>query len=216
MIYGYSRCSTNETKQDLDRQSRELRQAGAEIIFEEFEHGDSEVKRELAKLLKVAQAGDTIIVTEVSRLARSTKQLCSLIDFVRTQALCLQILGSVTVDCRNGEIDPMTKAFLQMAGVFSELELAMIRARVKSGMANARAKGKQIGRPKLTKDSLPDKFYRHYPLFVSGTLTKKELSALLEVSRPTLDKWLTVAEAEGLAKKTPAKRTNKYTATKGQ
>ena len=42
-----------------------------------------------------------------------------------------------TMDCRSGHADPMTKAFLQMAGVFSQLELAMIRARVRSGMANA-------------------------------------------------------------------------------
>ena len=41
------------------------------------------------------------------------------------------------MDCRSGHADPMTKAFLQMAGVFSQLELAMIRARVRSGMANA-------------------------------------------------------------------------------
>ncbi|MBE6926954.1 MAG: recombinase family protein [Ruminococcaceae bacterium] len=39
----------------------------------------------------------------------------------------------------------MSEAFLQMAGVFSQLELAMIRARVRSGMKNARAKGRQIG-----------------------------------------------------------------------
>ncbi|MDY2807957.1 MAG: recombinase family protein [Oscillospiraceae bacterium] len=41
------------------------------------------------------------------------------------------------MDCRSGHTDPMTEAFLQMAGVFSQLELAMIRARVRSGMANA-------------------------------------------------------------------------------
>ena len=41
------------------------------------------------------------------------------------------------MDCRSGHADPMTEAFLQMAGVFSQLELAMIRARVRSGMANA-------------------------------------------------------------------------------
>lgn len=46
----------------------------------------------------------------------------------------------------------MSEAFLQMAGVFSQLELEMIRARVKSGVANARAKGKQIGRPHVTLD----------------------------------------------------------------
>ena len=77
--------------------------------------------------------------------------------------LCLQIVGSITIDCRNGQTDPMSEAFLQMAGVFSQLELAMIRSRVKSGMANAKAKGKKIGRPQTTKDGIPAVFFKHCP-----------------------------------------------------
>ena len=195
MIYGYSRCSTNESKQDLQRQTRELKKAGAEIIFEEFEHGDAETKKELNKLFEAVQAGDTIVTLEVSRLTRSTKQLCEVVERVKEKHLRLQIVGSITIDCRTGQLDPMTAAFLQMAGVFSELELKMIRARVKSGMENARAKGKQIGRPKLTRDSLPESFYKHYPLYTQRKLTKAEFARLLAVSRPTLDQWLKVAEA---------------------
>jgi DNA invertase Pin-like site-specific DNA recombinase len=55
-----------------------------------------------------------------------------------------------------------------MAGVFSQLELAMIRERVRSGMANAKAKGKQIGRPRLAIDDLPANFLRHYPSYKKG------------------------------------------------
>ena len=66
------------------------------------------------------------------------------------------------MDCRSDQPDPMTEAFLQIAGVFAQLELAMIRARVKSGMENARAKGKRIGRPETTLDSIPDRFMRYY------------------------------------------------------
>ena len=51
------------------------------------------------------------------------------------------IVGSITLDCRSGQPDPMSEAFLQMAGVFSQLELSMIRMRVRSGMANAKGKG---------------------------------------------------------------------------
>ena len=49
----------------------------------------------------------------------------------------------------------MSEAFLEMADVFSRLELAMIRTRVRSGMANAKAKGRRIGRPQVTADSMP-------------------------------------------------------------
>ena len=70
MIYGYARCSTNEDKQDIQRQTRELKQAGAEQIFLEYEHGDSIVKEQLSLLLDAAQAGDTILTLEVSRLEK--------------------------------------------------------------------------------------------------------------------------------------------------
>lgn len=119
MIYGYARCSTNETKQDIQRQTRELKTAGAEQIYLEYEHGDSAVKEQLSTLLETAQAGDTILTLEVSLLARSTKQLCEIIETVKDKCLRLSIVGSICVDCTSGQIDPMTNAFIQISGVFA-------------------------------------------------------------------------------------------------
>lgn len=195
MTYGYARCSTNETKQDLGRQVRELKSAGAEEIFLEYEHGDSRVKPRQAEMFAQAKAGDTIITLEVPRLARSTQQLCDIIDRVREKRLRLVIVGSITLDCREGQADPMSEAFLQMAGVFSQLELAMIRARVRSGVANARAKGRPIGRPQTTKDNIPAIFLRHYPAYKSGHLNISELSRVCDLSRTTIYKYLSLLEA---------------------
>ena len=72
-VYGYARCSTNEDKQDINRQIRELKAAGAEEVVFEYEHGDAKVKQNLNMLLDAAQEGDTIITLEVSRLSRSTQ-----------------------------------------------------------------------------------------------------------------------------------------------
>ena len=195
MDYGYSRCSTNETRQDINRQVRELKQAGAEQIFVEYEHGDAKVKNQQQAMFAEAQAGDTIIVLEVSRLARSTQQLCEIIDLVREKHLRLVIVGSITLDCRNGQADPMSEAFLQMAGVFSQLELAMIRARVRSGMENARAKGKQIGRPQVSKEDIPAVFLRHYPAYKSKQLNVSELARVCDISRTTVYKYIGLLEA---------------------
>ena len=195
MDYGYSRCSTNETKQDINRQVRELKQAGAEQIFFEYEHGDAKVKSQQQAMFAQAQAGDTIIVLEVSRLARSTQQLCEIIDLVREKHLRLVIVGSITLDCRNGQADPMSEAFLQMAGVFSQLELAMIRARVRSGMENARAKGRQIGRPQVSKEDIPATFLRHYPAYKSKQLNVSELARVCDISRTTAYKYIGLLEA---------------------
>lgn len=88
----------------------------------------------------------------------------------------------------------MTKAFLQMSGIFAELELSMIRARVKSGMAAARAKGRQIGRKPTSKADIPAAFYRHYPAYASGQLNVSELARVCGLSRPTVYKYLRLIE----------------------
>ena len=194
MNYGYARCSTNESRQDIFRQVNELKKAGAEEIFLEYEHGDSAVKQELSSLLEQAQAGDTIYTLEVSRLARSTKQLCEIIETVKDNKLRLVIVGSITVDCSNGQIDPMTNAFIQMSGVFAELELRIIRERVRSGMANAKAKGAKIGRPHTTSEQIPQIFYRHYPSFKSGNLNLSEFARVCGLSRNTVYKYLSLLE----------------------
>ena len=194
MKNGYARCSTNESKQDINRQVRELKAAGAEKIYLEYEHGDSKVKSQQEAMFAEAQPGDTIITLEVPRLARSTQQLCEIIEKIREKRLCLVIVGSITLDCREGQADPMSEAFLQMAGVFSQLELAMIRERVRSGMANAKAKGKQIGRPRLVIDDLPANFLRHYPAYKKGQLNVSELARVCELSRTTTYKYISIIE----------------------
>lgn len=189
-IYGYARCSTNEDKQDIQRQIRELKAAGVQEVIFEFEHGDALIKQNLRMLLDNAVEGDTIITLEVSRLSRSTQQLCEIIDTIKRKKLCLVIVGSISVDCRSGNIDPMSQAFIQMSAVFAELELSIIRARVRSGMANARAKGVQIGRKPTTKDDIPAAFYKHYPAFIAGKLNISELARVCGLSRPTVYKYL--------------------------
>lgn len=169
---------------------RELKANGAEKVYLEYEHGDSAVKSAQSELFSVVVAGDTIIVLEVPRLARSTKQLCEIIELVKEKQIKLVIVGSITVDCTQGRLDPMSNAFIQMSGVFAELELGMIRERVRSGMANAKAKGVRIGRPQLTKDDIPPIFYRHYPAYVSGSLNITELARVCDMSRTTVYKYI--------------------------
>lgn len=194
MIYGYARCSTNEKLQDIERQVRELKRQGAtdETIYKEYESGTKTNRTELKKLLNAVNTGDTIIATEVSRFTRSTKQLCEIIEFVKENHIKL-VLGTFIVDCSR-ELDPMTEGMLKMMGVFAELERNMISQRVKSGMENARAKGKIIGRPSTTADDVPPIFYRHYPKYKNGEINKSELARLCSVSNPTVYKYLKIIE----------------------
>lgn len=194
MIYGYARCSTNEKMQDINRQVRELKQQGATdtTIYLEYESGTKVNRTELIKLLNIVQSGDTIIATEVSRITRSTKQLCDIIELAKDKHIKL-ILGTFVVDCSK-ELDPMTEGMLKMMGVFSKLERNMISQRVKSGMENAKAKGKTIGRPATTADDIPNVFYKHYPKYKNGEINKMEFSKICSLSYPTIYKYLSIVE----------------------
>lgn len=194
MIYGYARCSTNESLQDINRQIRELKQQGAEdrSIYQEYESGIKENRVELQKLLDIVKPGDTVLATEVSRITRSTKQLCNIIDLAKSRKIKL-VLGTFIVDCRR-ELDPMTEGMLKMMGVFAELERNIISQRVKSGMENAKAKGKKIGRPVITANDIPVIFYKHYPMYKNGQINKRELSRLCSLSYPTIYKYLNIVE----------------------
>ena len=130
MIYGYARCSTNDKLQDINRQIRELKLFGISDteLFTEYESGTKINRTELTKLLNTLSRGDTLVATEVSRITRSTKQLCDILEFAKEKQIKL-ILGSFVVDCTS-TLDPMTEGMLKMMGVFSELERNIISQRV--------------------------------------------------------------------------------------
>lgn len=171
---------------------RELRAAGATVIWWEYEHGDADSKEQQNLMWEAVQSGDTIVVTEPSRLSRSVQQFCQIVEKIKGKHIRLQILGSITIDCRANEPDPMTVAFLQLIAVFSELELGMIRTRVRSGVENARSKGKRIGRPPITQDDIPKVFWRYFTQYQAGKINVSELARLAKISRPTAYRYIAV------------------------
>lgn len=208
-IYGYARCSTDETRQQIDRQVRELKELGAtkETIYLEYESGIKIDRVELTRLLEVVKEKDSIVTTEVSRITRSTKQLCDILELAQEKKLKL-ILGAFVVDCTAGELDPMTEGMLKMMAVFAEMERNMISQRVKSGMRNAKAKGKKIGRKKITKDDIPQIFLKHYdkykinqddikqgkkPMDRRG-INLKEFMSITNLSKNTIYKYINLHE----------------------
>ena len=197
--YGYARCSTNESKQDINRQKRELKNMGIkeDNIFFEYESGAKDDRKELNRLMQIVKPGDSITSLEVSRLTRSTQKLCEIIKKVQEKQIKLVIAGSITIDCSPGkELDAISKGMMLMWGVFAELERDIITARIKSGMENAKAKGVKLGRPQTTIATLPYNFLKYYPMFQRGSINLSELSRLSGISRPTLYKYLKIVESQ--------------------
>lgn len=83
-----------------------------------------------------------------------------------------------------------------MMGVFAELERNIISQRVRSGIANAKSKGKILGRPPITADSIPDSFFRYYPMYVSKKINKAEFARLCKLSYPSIYKYLALVECK--------------------
>ena len=197
MDYGYARASTTSDKQDIGRQKRELMAIGIKEhnIFWEYESGSHEDREKLQQLLATVKQGDTIACTEVSRLSRSTKQLCEILEFVEKNRIKL-IVGTFVVDCRNDDIDPMTMGMLRMMAVFAQMERDITIQRIKSGMDNARAKGKHIGRNKTSADDIPSIFFRYYPQYTKGNINLSEFARLTSLSRNSVYKYLKIVDVD--------------------
>jgi DNA invertase Pin-like site-specific DNA recombinase len=195
-IYGYARCSTNEDKQDITRQTRELKELGVleKNIYFEYESGKKTDRIQLNRLLEIIKKGDTIISSEVSRITRSTKQLCEIIEIAKNKEIKL-ILGNFVVDCTR-PLDAMTEGMLKMMGVFSELETNMISQRVISGLNNAVANGKKLGRRETTIEDIPENVKKFFELFQKGKINKNEYSKMCSISRPSLNKYITILEKD--------------------
>lgn len=193
-IWGYARCSTNETKQNIERQIRELKEMGCtdETIFIEWESGSNENRKELNKLLNIIQPFDTLAVVSCDRISRSTKQFISIIEFIEKQHIKLIVGKNFVVDCTTDKMDIMTEALLKVISVFSELERKMICARVQSGVDNARAKGIKLGRPKTTYDKIPQIFFYYLPKYQNKEINKSEFSKLTSLSMPSIYKYLDI------------------------
>lgn len=150
----YSRVSTSDKGQDPERQARDLRKlvkdAKWKMVARLVDEVSAVKKRpaleNLWKLCRSRQV-DVVIVHEFSRFARSTMELLRALE--EFSALGIQF---ISLRERIDTTTPMGKlVFTIMAGL-AEFERELIRERVRSGMANAKAKGKHCGRPAVDLD----------------------------------------------------------------
>lgn len=197
MIYGYSRRRIDESRQDMVRQRQELYALGVsddKHIFWEFEDGTRESRAELTKLLDKVVAGDTIVATDILRLTHTTKHLCEILQLVKDKKLILNIGGTFIVDCSKGEIDPETEGMIKMWDVFAKMERNIVSQHVKSGMLDAAANGKRIGRPEITVDNIPREFWKYYPIYKDKKLSVTDFARIMRRSRVTIYKYIAIAE----------------------
>ena len=145
MIVGYARVSTDG--QTLDAQQAALKAAGVERIYAEKISGAKSDRLQLTKMLKMLAEGDTVVVTRLDRLARSTRDLLNILHAIGKAGATFKSLADAWADTTT----PHGRLMLTILGGLAEFERELIKARTDDGRRRAMANGRRFGRkPKLS------------------------------------------------------------------
>lgn len=144
-MIGYARVSTEG--QSLNAQVEQLQGVGCHRIYREKVSGARSERRELTRLLSILEPGDTLIVTRLDRLARSTKDLLNILDAVAAKGCGFRSIA----DSWASTTTPHGKLMLTVLGGLAEFERSLIITRTTEGRKRAKESGVKFGRkPKLT------------------------------------------------------------------
>jgi DNA invertase Pin-like site-specific DNA recombinase len=141
MLVGYARVSTDD--QDLSLQRDALAAVGCERLCTDTMSGTKAERPGLAEALNLCRTGDTLVVWRLDRLGRSLTNLIELMTLLAERGIGFRSLSE--------QIDTTTsggKLVFHIFGALAEFERELIRERTRAGLAAARARGRQGGRPK--------------------------------------------------------------------
>ncbi len=181
MIVGYVRVSTVE--QNEDRQLVTMEKYNVEKIFKEKVSAKDKNREELNKMLDFVREGDTIVIHDFSRLARSTKDLLEIVELLERKNVNL-VSSKENIDSST----PTGKLMLTMIGAINEFERANLLERQKEGIAIAKEQGKYKGRKEINIDK--DVWNVLYNKYMNREINKTNFARELNISRPTLDKLI--------------------------
>lgn len=175
MKIGYIRCSSEH--QNTARQDVLMKELGVDEVFIDKLSGKNTDRPQLKKMLNYVRKGDVVIVSEISRFARNTRDLLELIDML-TEKEVEFVSQKEAIDTST----PTGKFMLTIFGAVSELERSYILSRQAEGIAIAKSQGKYNGRkPK----ELPKNYEAVIDKWKANEITAKEAMKKLGISKST-------------------------------
>ncbi|WP_043014324.1 recombinase family protein, partial [Clostridium perfringens] len=144
MKLGYVRVSSQD--QNEERQIRQLNEIGMDFIYKEKVSGATINREKLNELINNLKAGDTIYVTDLTRITRSTKDLFLLIEKIKSKDANLKSLKDTWIDL--SESNPYSDFLITVMAGVNQLERDLIKMRQKEGIEIAKSQGKYKGRLK--------------------------------------------------------------------
>ncbi len=181
MKIGYSRVSTLE--QNPLRQIQQLKEQNCEVIYQEKVSGRTTKRKELQKMLSEMKEGDEIVVTELSRITRSLRDLFNLIDIFKEKKVSFTSLKEPWINI--SDMNPNNKLMLSILASVNEFEREMTELRVREGIAAAATQGRYPGRIAVFTEKNP-KMQHALELFEGGKHTVEEIVRITGVTRSTL------------------------------
>ena len=181
MNVAYIRVSTVE--QNEARQVEGLEKYGIEKYYIEKVSGKNTNRPKLKEMLDYVREGDTVYIHEFSRLARSTKDLLEIVEYLNEKGVYL-VSNKENLDTST----PTGKLMLTMIGAIAEFERQQLLERQREGIAIAKREGKYKGGQVKKIDE--EEFSKYYSQYKLRKINKKTLAEKLGISRPTLDKLL--------------------------
>lgn len=144
-VVGYARVSTID--QNLDRQIDALRAYGIDdrLIYREKISGTKRDRPELQRMLRELQQGDTVIVADLTRISRSTKDLLDIVDQIKQKQAFIKSIKDTWLDTSSE--NPYNSFLLTVMSGLSQLERDLTSQRTREGLAAAKARGRNGGRP---------------------------------------------------------------------
>jgi DNA invertase Pin-like site-specific DNA recombinase len=150
----------------------------------------SSKERRIDELLSMVKAGDKLIVSELSRLGRSTGEVIQLINTLTTLKVdCIAIKQGLQINAQNGQ-NMGSKVIVTIFSLLAELERDLISERTKMGLARARASGKKLGRPKGPGKSRLDGKEKEIKYFLDKGVTLANVARIMDVSWGTLNQFI--------------------------
>jgi len=147
-------------------------------------------ERRIDELISVLQPGDRLIVSELSRLGRSTGEVIQLVKELTTREVeFVAIKQRLRINAKNGQ-DITSKVMVTMFSLLAELERDLISERTKIALAHIKAKGKKLGRPKGPGKSKLDGKEAEIRGFLEKGVTRLNIARILGVSWGTLDTFI--------------------------
>lgn len=172
---GYSRVST--TDQNPESQQDALTKAECTKVYVDHFTGTKASRPEFDKMKDALREGDTLVITRLDRLGRSTKDLLEISQWLRDNDI-----GLVATEQSIDTTTPEGRLFFTMMGAFAEFEHDLMVARTHDGLASARARGRVGGRKPKVSSAQAAAVRKRY----DDGETVRELAASFNTSRPTI------------------------------